>query len=276
MWRKEPIDVLRGPLRRFLQAEVNAGLLLLAAAGVAMIWANSPWNASYFALWEHELALRFDDHVLAHDLRAWINDGLMAMFFFVVGLELKRELIGGRLSMVSTAALPIAAAIGGMVFPALIYLTVVGWEGPATSGWGIPMATDIAFAVGVLVLLGDRVSTGLKVFLTTLAIVDDLGAVLVIAFFYTSDISLANLMIGFGFLAVLMGGQLAGCAQSGILWPGGDRRPLAGLPAQWRACHGGRCPGGRDDPRGVQGGPVRVPGTDAAVHRGVRAFGPGG
>ena len=210
MWRKEPIDVLRGPLRRFLQAEVNAGLLLLAAAGVAMIWANSPWNASYFALWEHEFALRFDDHVLAHDLRAWINDGLMAMFFFVVGLELKRELIGGRLSMVSTAALPIAAAIGGMVFPALIYLTVVGWEGPALSGWGIPMATDIAFAVGVLVLLGDRVSTGLKLFLTTLAIVDDLGAVLVIAFFYTSDVSLANLMIGLGFLAVLMGGNWLG------------------------------------------------------------------
>lgn len=224
MLRPEPLDRLRVPLVRFIRAEMNAGILLLAMAIIAIVWANSPWSASYHALWEHVIAVRFDDHELEHDLRAWINDGLMAMFFFVVGLELKRELIGGRLAQPSSALLPIAAAIGGMAFPALIYLAATGWGGPASNGWGVPVATDIAFAVGVLAVLGSRAPIGLKIFLTTLAIADDLGAVVVIALFYTSNLSLANLGIGLVFLLVLWGGNRLGARSPwfyGIIGIGG-------------------------------------------------------
>jgi len=210
MTRVDPIDRLLLPFERFVRAQASGGVLLLVAAVVAMVCANSPWREAYHHLWEHEIALRFDDWELAGSLHHWINDGLMAMFFFVVGLELKRELVGGELARPAQALLPVAAGIGGMLVPAGIYLLVNGGERPAADGWGIPMATDIAFAVGLIALLGPRVPTALKVFLTTLAIADDLGAVPVIALFYTSDVSLANLAIGGGFLAVLVAGNVLG------------------------------------------------------------------
>ncbi len=210
MMRIEPIDRLVRPIERFMRAQATGGLLLLAAAVVAMVWANSPWKEAYHHLWHHTFAVRIDDRVLERNLHHWINDGLMAMFFFVVGLELKREVVGGQLSKPAQAILPVAAGLGGMLVPAIIYLTVNGWSGGTTRGWGIPMATDIAFAVGIIALLGRRVPLALKIFLTTLAIADDLGAVLVIALFYTSDISMVNLLIGAGFMLVLIGGNLLG------------------------------------------------------------------
>ncbi|MFN3876641.1 MAG: Na+/H+ antiporter NhaA, partial [Flavobacteriales bacterium] len=206
----EPIDRLMRPLERFMKAQASGGMLLLGAALVAMAWANSPWKEAYHHLWQHTFAIRLDAWEIERDLHHWINDGLMAMFFFVVGLELKREIVGGKLARPAQAILPVAAGVGGMLFPALIFLTVNGWSGPATSGWGIPMATDIAFAVGLIALLGSRAPLALKIFLTTLAIADDLGAVVVIALFYTSDISLQNLAIGMGFMGVLVGGNLLG------------------------------------------------------------------
>lgn len=170
---------------------------------LAMLLANSPWAEHYFGFWEQKFGFTFNgNHYLEFDLYHWINDGLMAMFFFVVGLELKREIIGGELSSPRKALLPIVAAIGGMIVPASIYL-MLNPTGVAQQGWGIPMATDIAFALGILYLLGPKVPLTLKVFLTALAIVDDLGAVLVIAFFYTSEISVMSLMVGLGFVLVM-------------------------------------------------------------------------
>lgn len=206
----QPIDRLLGPIQRFMKAQATGGLLLLAAAVVAMVWANSPWKESYHHLWEHTVAISVDQWKLERTLHHWINDGLMAMFFFVVGLELKREVVGGQLSRPSQAILPVAAGIGGMLIPALVYFLFNGAGSDASKGWGIPMATDIAFAVGIIALLGSRVPLSLKIFLTTLAIADDLGAVLVIALFYTSDISLLNLGIGIGFMAVLVAGNVLG------------------------------------------------------------------
>jgi NhaA family Na+:H+ antiporter len=161
----------------------------MACTAIALAWANSPWAEVYFHLWETEITIGITES--AHH---WINDGLMAVFFLLVGLEIKRELIVGELASVRHAALPIAAALGGMVVPALLY-ALVNVGGPGADGWGIPMATDIAFALAVLTLLGPRVPIGLKVFLTALAIVDDMGAVLVIALFYTSSINLVAIAV---------------------------------------------------------------------------------
>ncbi len=208
--RIDPIDLIVRPFERFMHNQATGGVLLFVAALIAIIWANSPWSESYHHLWEHTIALRFDQWELERNLHHWINDGLMAMFFFVVGLELKREIVAGELADPAKALLPVAAGVGGMLFPALVFLSINGFSGPATSGWGIPMATDIAFAVGLIALLGSRVPISLKIFLTTLAIADDLGAVLVIALFYTSDISVINLLIGAGFLAILIAGNLLG------------------------------------------------------------------
>ncbi len=208
--RIDPIDLIVRPFERFMHNQATGGVLLFVAALIAIIWANSPWSESYHHLWEHTIALRFDQWELERNLHHWINDGLMAMFFFVVGLELKREIVAGELADPAKALLPVAAGVGGMLFPALVFLSINGFSGPASSGWGIPMATDIAFAVGLIALLGSRVPMSLKIFLTTLAIADDLGAVLVIALFYTSDISVINLLIGAGFLAILIAGNLLG------------------------------------------------------------------
>lgn len=205
-----PIDKVAIPIQKFIQQEKSGGLVLGISVIIALILANSPLNELYHEFFKHKLGFQVDGvSFLEYDIHHWINDGLMAIFFFVVGLELKREIVGGELSNPRKAMLPIAAAIGGMVVPALIYF-VFNSSGEVSSGWGIPMATDIAFALGVLYLLGDRIPLGLKVFLTALAIVDDLGAVLVIAFFYTSDISMMNLVIGLVFLLAMYIGNKMG------------------------------------------------------------------
>ncbi len=189
------------PMRRFLGIEAAGGVLLMIATAVALFWANSPWSDSYHELWSSEVHLGVGDlFSLEHNghpltLEEFVNDVLMVLFFFVVGLEIKRELVAGELRRFRAALLPATAALGGMVVPALIYFAFNG-SGEASAGWGIPMATDIAFAVGVVSLLGARVSTPLKVFLLTLAIVDDIGAILVIAVFYTAHLSPAWLMVG--------------------------------------------------------------------------------
>ena len=196
-----PIQRVLSPFARFFRLESAGGIVLIACTLLAVAWANSPWADSYHHLWETELGVRLGPWGITHTLHHWINDGLMAVFFFLVGLEIKREGSVGELASIRRAALPAAAAVGGMVVPALLYaLLNVGGEGAA--GWGIPMATDIAFALGVLALMGPRVPLALKVFLTALAIVDDIGAVLVIAVFYTGQIAWGALAAGLGVLAL--------------------------------------------------------------------------
>ncbi len=185
------------PLERFLSIQAASGIVLLLAAVVAMVWANSPWKQSYVDLWHTPIVLGLGDLVFQKDLHFWINDGLMVIFFFVVGLEIRREIHQGELSELRRATLPIGAAIGGMVAPALIYLAFNHGRESA-SGWGVPMATDIAFAVGVLTLLGSRVPSALRVLLLALAIIDDIGAILVIALFYSSGIQVAGLAVALG------------------------------------------------------------------------------
>jgi Na+:H+ antiporter, NhaA family len=176
----------------FTRLETAGGIVLLIAAAVALAWANSPWVEHYDALWNTPVVVGVDGFGIAKSLHHWVNDGLMAVFFFVVGLEIKREVLVGELAAPRRAALPVIAALGGMLVPAAIYLAL-NLGGPGGRGWAIPTATDIAFAIGVLALVGDRVPLSLKVFLTALAIADDLGAVLVIALFYTADLSLQAL-----------------------------------------------------------------------------------
>ncbi|MFN0091797.1 MAG: Na+/H+ antiporter NhaA [Acidimicrobiales bacterium] len=189
--RPRPIARALSPVRDFLAAEAGGGALLVAAAAVALVWANSPWRAAYSELWGAELGLRLGGWRLEHDLRHWVNDGAMTVFFLVVGLEIKRELTAGSLAGRRAALLPAAAALGGMVVPAAIYLAVAGRSAPG--GWGVPMATDIALAVGVLALAGPRASPELRVFLLGLAVVDDIGAIAVIALFYSEGVGLAAL-----------------------------------------------------------------------------------
>ncbi len=197
------------PIQEFIHAETAGGVILLIFTVAAMIWANSPWEHVYTELWEIPLTAGLGSISLSMPLELWINDGLMAIFFFVVGLEIKREILVGELASPRQAMLPISAAIGGMLVPAAIYFAINA-GGPGAAGWGVPMATDIAFVLGVLALLGNRVPTSLKVFLTALAIVDDLGAVLVIALFYTAEISWISLAIGAGVLGLLIGANRMG------------------------------------------------------------------
>jgi Na+:H+ antiporter, NhaA family len=179
------------PLNRFMATETSGGVAILAAALVALVWANSPWSSTYDQLWSTPVNVEIGTliHLEGLDLRDWVNDALMAIFFFVVGLEIKRELVHGDLRSRRAVALPAIAAVGGMLVPAAIYLAF-NPSGAAFDGWGVPMATDIAFAMGVLTLLGSRVPASAKVFLLTLAIADDVGAILVIAIFYTTDLAL--------------------------------------------------------------------------------------
>lgn len=217
------IEPVLEPFRAFIHAESAAGILLLASTLIALVWANSPWSEVYAAFRRLPVTLGVGDFVLTEPLVLWINDGLMAMFFFVIGLEIKREVLVGELSSLRQAALPLAAALGGSVLPALLYAGLnAGTEG--AKGWGIPMATDIAFSLGILSLLGPRVPLALKVFLVALAIADDLGAVLIIAFFYTSTISYTSLAVGAAFLVALIGANLLGVRHPlvyGILGIGG-------------------------------------------------------
>ena len=189
-------------LDRFVQSETSGSVLLFGATVVALVWANSPWSASYFALWKLPLQIGRRP-LLSMDLHHWIDDGLMVLFFLVVGLEIKREIVKGELSSFRQAALPIMAALGGMIIPAILYFTL-NRSGSGARGWGIPMATDIGFAMGVLALLGKRIPSSLRVFMLALAIVDDVGAILVIAFFYTPKISLSALAVAGGLLALLV------------------------------------------------------------------------
>ena len=208
-----PVERIVRPFQDFADKQSSGGILLIAATAVALVWANSPWGESYAALWHTKLTVGVGDASISKDLTHWINDGLMAVFFLVVGLEIKREVLVGELSSVRGAALPIAAALGGAMVPAAIYLAInAGTEGSA--GWGIPMATDIAFALGVLALLGDKAPVAIKVFLTALAIVDDIVAVLVIALFYTSEISWGALGVGGIFLVALIVANLIGVGRT--------------------------------------------------------------
>ena len=191
------------PLQTFLRTEEAGGILLLAAAVAALLWANSPWRASYDALWHAQLTIGLGPWSLAEDLQHWVNDGLMALFFLVVGLEIKRELTTGELRDPRAAALPAIAALGGMAVPALLYLAI-NPSGEPARGWGIPMATDIAFALGVLAIVGRGLPTALKSFLLALAIVDDIGAILVIAVFYSGSVSPWSLLAAGGLLGLIL------------------------------------------------------------------------
>jgi len=182
------IERLFSPFQRFVRIESFSGILLLGATLIALAWANSPLSESYLALWKFEFGITSELIKLYKPLILWINDALMAIFFFLIGLEIKRELLIGELNTVKKAAFPLIAAVGGMVIPVLFYV-ILNTNPDASNGWGVPMATDIAFSLAIITLLGKRVPIGLKVFLTAFAIVDDLGAVMVIAIFYSEGIN---------------------------------------------------------------------------------------
>jgi len=202
-------DRVLTPFEEFIHRETTSGLLLMCAALLALLLANGPFAELYQRVIELPLAVGLGDWMLEKTLHHWVNDGLMAFFFFVVGMELKREMLVGELADLRQAVLPIVAAVGGMLVPALVFF-VLNPEGPATRGWGVPMATDIAFAVGALALLAARVPKSLITFLVALAIVDDLGAVLVIALFYTDDLSLNWLAAACALVGLLVAFNLAG------------------------------------------------------------------
>ena len=207
--KNRPVKYFR--ISSFINEETYGGLLLILATIIALIWANSTYYDSYHHIW-HDIKVGFawGEVNMISSIHHWINDGLMAIFFFVIGLEIKREIMGGELSTLKKASLPIAAAIGGMVVPALFYLAI-NYDAPEyDNGWGIPMATDIAFALGLLAMLGKRVPLNLKIFLTALAIADDLGAVMVIAIFYTESIDMNELLYAGFFLSVLIVANLTG------------------------------------------------------------------
>ncbi len=214
------------PLERFLRIEAASGILLLVTAAVALAWANSPWSQSYVDLWHTPVGLRIGGFTFERTLEWVVNDGLMVIFFFVVGMEIRREIHHGELSEWRRAALPAAAALGGMLAPAGLYLLVAGGEA-TRSGWGVPMATDIAFAVGILTLLGKRVPAALRVLLLALAVIDDLGAIVVIAIFYSPALQLSGLLVGAAAFAGIFAMQrlgvrskLAYVVPSVIAWAG--------------------------------------------------------
>ncbi len=206
---REPIDRLIAPFERFLHIEAASGVVLLLSAALALVLANSPVSEEFLALWKTPVGFAAGSFRVSHSLQHWINDGLMAIFFFVIGLEVKRELVVGELKDKRRAVLPIAAALGGMIVPAGVYLFFQLGE-PGQSGWGITMATDIAFVVGCLALLGNRVPRSFRVFLLSLAIADDIGAILVIAIGYTDHIDVGWLVTGAVLIGVLLAMQRAG------------------------------------------------------------------
>lgn len=201
-WEKA-FNKISTPFEHFIHAQTTTGLILMCMTVIALILANTPLTDSYIHFFHTNIDFNVGEWKLSHSIHHWINDGLMAIFFFMVGLEIKREILVGELSSAKVAILPILAAIGGMVVPALIYLSI-NYGGEGANGWGIPMATDIAFAISALVLLSKRVSTALVTFLVALAIVDDLGAVAVIAIFYTEEIHMLPLILaGISFLIMI-------------------------------------------------------------------------
>jgi NhaA family Na+:H+ antiporter len=212
-WEKA-FDKILSPLEHFIHRQTTSGILLMLCAVAALYIANSQWNETYHHLLQLPFTIGVPGFELSKSLHHWVNDGLMAIFFFVIGLELKREILVGELANPKQAMLPIVAAVGGMLAPVLIYISI-NPEGPTLNGWGVPMATDIAFALGALALLGNRIPKSLLTFLVALAIVDDLGAVMVIAVFYTETISFPALLTASIILLLLVSLNL-----------GGIRRPL--------------------------------------------------
>ncbi|WP_184549588.1 Na+/H+ antiporter NhaA [Mucilaginibacter sp. FT3.2] len=209
MRQKLPIDKFTEPVSRFIHQEHTSGIVLFISVLAAIIWVNSPFSHSYHQVWDLKVSMSIGHYALNHPLHLWINDGLMAIFFFVIGLELKREFMAGELSTIKKASLPMVAALGGMIVPALIYF-FINKGTPSAHGWGIPMATDIAFALALLSIAGKHIPSSVKVFLSALAVADDLGAVLVIAIFYSAHIDFAPLTIGFCLLTFLLIGNKLG------------------------------------------------------------------
>lgn len=199
---RAPIDRLTRPVAQFMHIEASSGFVLLFCTLAALALANSPWGDAFLAFWKTPVGFEFGELGMRHSLQHWVNDAMMAVFFFLVGLEVKRELVHGELRDPRRAALPIAAALGGMIAPAAIYLLLIG-DGPGRDGWGIPMATDIAFVVGCMAVLGKRIPIGLRVLLLTLAIADDIGAILVIAIGYSDGVDLGMLGLGAAGIALV-------------------------------------------------------------------------
>ncbi len=211
--------VFISPVLEFIKLETASGVVMLIAALVAIVWANLPGGESYERFWETAVSFHIGGFAINETLRAVVNDGLMTIFFFVVGLEIKRELAVGELRDPKAASLPVIAALGGMIFPALIYLAFVHHLGPsAIRGWGVPVATDIAFSVGVLALVSKRVPLGAKLFLLTLAIADDIGGIIVIAIFYTSDLAIFYLLGAVALFAMVMLAEKVGIRANGFYW----------------------------------------------------------
>ena len=208
---KRRVQRAADPLTEFLHDEAAGGVALMVAAVAALVWANA-WSDSYASFWDRELTVGAGSLAIHEDLQHWVNDGLMALFFFVVGLEIKRELVTGELRDRKAAALPVLAALGGAILPAAIFVALTA-GGAGGEGWGIPMATDIAFAVGVLALLGDRVSSGVKLLVLTIAIVDDVVAILVIALFYSDSVSVIWLLAALAGLVAIVLLRRAGVAR---------------------------------------------------------------
>ena len=236
---RKRVQRILAPVERFLAIEAASGIVLLVAALAALLWANSPWRALYSALWHIPIGLRWGSFAFERDLHFWINDGLMTVFFFVVGLEIRREIHAGELSEVRRAALPLAAALGGMLAPALIFFALNAGR-PSSVGWAVPMATDIAFAVGALALLGKRVTPALRILLLALAVIDDVGAIVVIALVYSADIAAMGFaVLGLGIVAILImqflgvRSPLAYIAPGTVIWAGtymaGIHPTLAGV-----------------------------------------------
>jgi NhaA family Na+:H+ antiporter len=236
---RDSVKRIFAPVERFLAIQASSGIVLMISAGLALAWANSPWRASYQGLWHVLVGARLGTFVFERDLHFWINDGLMTVFFFLVGLEIRREIHAGELSEVRRAALPLAAALGGMLVPALIYFAFNTGRA-SVSGWAVPMATDIAFAVGALALMGKRVAPALRILLLALAVIDDVGAIVVIALFYSTELSLLGFAIlGLGMLLILalqilgVRSPLAYCIPGITVWAGayigGIHPTLAGV-----------------------------------------------
>ncbi len=194
---------IKEPLNRFIRLETSSSIILFAATIAALSLANSPLGDAYLAIWKNNISITVPGFELSKPILKWINDGLMAIFFFLIGLEIKREILTGELSHVKKASLPLFAAVGGMITPAILF-TILNSGQPGAQGWGIPIAADIAFTLGILKMLGNRVPVGVKVFLMAFAIIDDLGAVLVIAFFYSTNLVWLYIGIALGIVAFLL------------------------------------------------------------------------
>ncbi len=227
-------------LQRFLHVEANSGVVLLLAAAAALIWANSPFAASYQAFWHLPLSIELGDIIVSRSLHFWINDGLMTIFFLVVGMEIRREIHEGALSTTDQAILPVAAAAGGVIVPALIYLSLNAGDPAQARGWAVPTATDIAFAVGVLALLGRSIPVNVRIFLLALAIIDDVIAVLIIAFFYSGGLQFGGfivaalgILIALGFQRIGIGSAFPYVLPGAVVWSGfliaGAHPTLAGV-----------------------------------------------